>query len=56
MYYNFTGPVGSESLKIPEEIAGEIPGNLTGVERDDYISNLIYSDRYYRKVIPQAVA
>ena len=56
MYFNFAGPAGRETLKIPEEIAGEMPANLTSDEREAYISDLIHSDTYYRKIIPQAIA
>ena len=56
MYFRVIGPTGEEKVKIPEEIAREIPKNLASGERDDYITDLIYSDTYYRKVIPQAVA
>ena len=55
MYFRFIGPIGEEKIKIPEEIVRELPKGVTGGERDDYIMDLIYSDTYYRKVIPQAV-
>ena len=56
MYFRFIGPVGGEKVKVPEEIAGEVPKELTAEARDDYIMGIIYSDRYYKKGIPQAVA
>ncbi|MFH1901327.1 MAG: hypothetical protein ABIK26_03645 [Candidatus Omnitrophota bacterium] len=56
MYFRFIGPAGEERVKIPEEIARKMPKKMTAIERNDYISDLIYSDTYYRKVIPQAVA
>jgi len=57
MFFTFMGPLKEEKIKIPDEIAKAIPKGWTAIERNDYIKNaVIYNDRYYKKVIPQAVA
>lgn len=56
MYFAFTGSVEKEKIKIPEEIAKEIPAEWNAQTRDDYIyDKVIYNDKYYGKVISQPV-
>jgi len=56
MYYRFRGALGEEKVKVPEEIAQKLPKNLNGIARDDSLSDIVSSGKYYDKIISKEVA
>ena len=56
MYYRFQGALGEEKVKVPEEIAQKLPKKLNGIARNDGLSDIVHSGKYYGKIISKEVA
>lgn len=60
MYVTVQGPVENEKIKVPKELEERVRSSCPKKEYDnqwdDIISDIMHSDEFYDKVIPQPIA